>query len=109
MKNYIDLNSLAEEILEEFLDSDVCNYYYIPKYAPKVVFVDNLSAYGFFNITTIKNKPIFLIEINDNISNIEIKKTLKHELLHYILFLNDADWRDDDDDFIYWATILDVK
>ena len=108
MMNFIDLNSLAEEILEEFLDSDVCNYYYIPNYAPKVVFVDDLSAYGFLNITTIKNKPIILIEINENLCDKEIKKTLKHELLHYILFLNDAQWRDDEDDFIYWASMLDV-
>lgn len=108
MINYININSLANQILDEFIDSDICNYYQIPCYAPKVVLVNNLSAFGFFNISKIKNNYIFLIEINDSLDEYEIKKTLTHELLHYILFLNDAGWADNDDDFIYWANIFDV-
>lgn len=107
-KHSFDLNFLAEEILLELLDSDFCNYYYIPHYAPKVIFVDDLSSLGYFNLTIINNKPIVLIEINDSLSYEETKKTLTHELLHYILYLNDALWRDNEEDFIYWANILDV-
>lgn len=106
--NFIDLNSLAEEILEEFLDEDICNFYYIPKYAPKVVFVDDLSVSGMLNITKIKNKPVVLIEINETLCEIEIRKTLIHELLHYVLYLNDADWSDNGCDFNYWAELFDV-